>query len=62
MNSIIFARNITVPSALEVFIVRNLEPYTRYQIVVNALNMEGEGEATSVMAATVSDGMLIYFV
>ena len=61
MNSIIIARNITVPSAQEVFIVRNLEPYTRYEIFVSAMNMEGEGEASSIMRATVSAGMFVCF-
>ena len=59
MNSIIIARNITVPSSEEEFIVRNLEPYTRYQIVVSALNMEGEGESTSIIQSTVEAGMLL---
>ncbi|XP_072016559.1 uncharacterized protein [Amphiura filiformis] len=51
---IFIARSITVPSTEEVFVVRDLDPYSRYKIVVSALNMEGEGEETMVLAATTS--------
>ncbi|XP_072016801.1 receptor-type tyrosine-protein phosphatase delta-like [Amphiura filiformis] len=53
-GSIFIARNITVPSTHEVFVLHNLDPYSRYQIVVSALNMEGQGVDTMVLEATTS--------
>lgn len=60
-GNLMMTRHITVPSNDVVFMLHDLEPYSRYLVFVSALNMMGEGETNSTFAATISDSEYSYF-